>query len=398
MSIQEQVISRIDGNKVVELTRELIKIPSFVGQENDIGQFIYDRMLKISHDVKIIAAEEKRPNVLCRYRGSENEQSLILVGHTDTIYLNDQEKEKWTVDPFEGIVKDNKIYGLGATDMKSAIAAMIIAIEAIADSSVKLLNDTILIFCVDEEKGSTKGMQYLIDQKMIEPKMAVGIQGEPTNMRVQGWFKGWAEYEIITRGKAAHSSKFEEGINAIHGMNDILQSLRGRGLKYKEHPLLGKSTLSIGTIQGGVSAKIVPDSCKSLIEVRMVPGQSTKAVLKEIAHLIEKLRARNPKLAAEIKLIRGKDPAEIPVNSPIVELARSTAKELTGELPDYGREPIAGGDVNLLIRHLQIPSVLFGPGILENAHAPDEFVPVRNVVDISKIYASLILKYCGYCD
>lgn len=398
MSIQEQVISKIDANKVVELTRELIKIPSFVGYENDIGQFIYEKMAKICHDVKIATAEEMRPNVLCRYRGSENEKALLLVGHTDTIHLTDQEKRKWTVDPFEGVEKDNKIYGLGATDMKSALAAMIIAIGAIADSGVKLLNDAILIFCVDEEKGSTKGMQYLIDQNMIESQMAVGIQGEPTSMRVQGWFKGWAEYEIITRGKTTHSSKFEEGINAIHGMNDILHSLRERGLKYKKHPLLGRSTLSIGTMEGGVSAKIVPDYCKSMIEVRMVPGQSTKTVLKEIENLIEKLRTKDPKLSAEIKLIRGKDPAEIPVDSPIVELTRNTAEDIIGELPDYGTEPIAGGDVNLLIRHLRIPSILFGPGLLEIAHTPDEFVPVKNVVDICKIYASVILKYCGCCD
>jgi succinyl-diaminopimelate desuccinylase len=396
MPVPKQVFSKIQPPSVIELTQELIGIPSPVGQEGNIARFIHDRMVEICHDAKMVSAERDRPNLLCRYNVSTRGKSLVLVGHMDTIDLVDQEKEKWTVDPYGGVVKNNKIYGLGASDMKGSLAAMMIAIGSISELDIELLNDVVLIFCVDEEKGSRKGMQHLIDRKLIDPNGAIAVEGEPTNMKVQGWFKGWAEYEITTRGRTTHSSKFEEGINAIHGMVDVLHSLREYELKHKEHPFLGRSTLSIGTIDGGVNPKIVPDYCKSAIEVRMVPNQGAKNVLNEIEVLLENLRERDPQLSAEIKLIRAKDPAEIPIDSPIIELTREAAQEIMGKPPEYGREPIGGGDVNLLIRYLGIPSILFGPGLLEHSHTPDEFVPIKNVVDTAKIYASLILKYCGY--
>jgi succinyl-diaminopimelate desuccinylase len=396
MSVSKQVFSKIQLPGVVELTQDLIGIRSSVGQEGNIARFIHDRMVKICHDVKMVSAERNRPNLLCRYNGHKHEKTLLLVGHMDTVDLADQEKEKWTIDPYGGVIKDNKIYGLGASDMKGSLAAMMIAISSISQLNIELLNDVVLIFCVDEEKGSRKGMQHLIDRKFIDPSGAIAVEGEPTNMRVQGWFKGWVEYEITTRGRTTHSSKFEEGINAIHGMVDVLHSLREYEFEHKEHPLLGRSTLSIGTIDGGVSPKIVPDCCKSAIEVRMVPDQGANNVLNEIEALLKNLRERDPRLSAEIKLLRAKNPAEIPLDSPIIELTREAAEEIIGKPPEYGREPIGGGDINLLIRHLGIPSILFGPGLLERSHTPNEFVPIKNVVDTAKIYASLILKYCGY--
>jgi succinyl-diaminopimelate desuccinylase len=246
MEVLNRVIRQIRKEEAVNFTRSLIKIPSVIGNEQAIGDYLSKELIKLGVSVESVEAKKGRPNVISHVKGKTDDVGLILVGHIDTVPVGEGAGEAWEVDPFDGDSRDGFIHGLGSSDMKGGIASILLALKAIVSLKVKLKKGLTIIFCVDEEGGSIDGMKYIGERKLI--KGALAIEAEPTDMCVQGWFKGRTWYEIEVRGKAAHSSSPAKGINAIHHMVEIIHKIRNDGFEYEKHPLVGDCTISFGTI------------------------------------------------------------------------------------------------------------------------------------------------------
>jgi len=167
----------IHEDEAVRFTRSLIEIPSIIGDEQAIGEFLSKELVKLGISVECVEAKRGRPNVISHIKGQTGDVGLILVGHTDTVPVGVGAGEAWEMDPFDGDVRNGLIYGLGASDMKGGIASIFLAVKAIVSSKVKLKKGVTTIFCVDEEGGSIDGMKYIIWQWKLNPQACVFRDG-----------------------------------------------------------------------------------------------------------------------------------------------------------------------------------------------------------------------------
>ncbi len=192
---------------------------------------------------------------------SNPQKTLVFSGHFDTVPVGNVD---WTVPVFEGKQEGNRIYGRGASDMKSGVAAMILAIECIEKAGVKLNGDLKFIGTVGEEVDCL-GAKEVVKKGQINQATAIVIS-EPTGNKVAIAHKGALWLEITMYGKTAQVRCQTHGVNAIVAINDFINELNRYEIRYNRHDLLGDSTLNIGMIQGGVGANVVPDQCKLTID------------------------------------------------------------------------------------------------------------------------------------
>ncbi|MEM3381247.1 MAG: ArgE/DapE family deacylase [Candidatus Bathyarchaeia archaeon] len=378
----------IDESDLIELTRKLINIPSPVrgidhGCEEEIAKYLYKRLGDSGFEVHLQDVAEGRPNVIGILHGAGGGYSLMLNGHLDTI-----ETEGMTIEPYGGEVKDGRIYGRGASDMKGALAAMVVACEAAKESNIQLKGDVIFAGSADEE-GRGSGGEYLAKSGL---KADMAIVGEPTGLSLGIAHKGLTFIEIKTYGKAAHGSNPNLGKNAILTMNKIINILDTKYLERlngRKHPVLGTPTFNIGLIEGGYRPNVVPDSCRMLVDRRIVPGEDYTSVLNELNEILDELRSGDPDAKYQVEAIDWIkcSPMETPKDALIVKTVKENLKSISGIEAEIGGLPYwcdAGSISNIM----KIPTLVFGPGDLEQAHSSTESIDITKL----KIYAKTILK------
>ncbi|MGQ9544051.1 MAG: M20 family metallopeptidase [Candidatus Bathyarchaeia archaeon] len=378
----------IDESGLVELTRNLIRIPSSVrglnyGCEENIAKYLYKRLEDSGFEVHLQKVMEGRPNVVGILRGVGGGYNLMLNGHLDTI-----ETEGMEVDPYAGEVRGGRIYGRGAADMKGALAAMVVACEAAKESNVELRGDLIFSGCADEEGRGTGG-EYLARSGL---KADMAIVGEPTGLNLGIAHKGLTFIEVRTYGKATHGSSPHLGKNAILIMNRVINLLNTKyhaRLSNRKHPILGTPTFNIGLIEGGYRPNVVPDSCKMLIDRRIVPGEDYRSVLNELNEVLSELRSEDPEVKFQVEAIDWIkcSPMETSKDELIVKTVRESLKAVSGVEAEVGGLPYwcdAGSISNIM----KIPTLIFGPGELEQAHSSTENIKITDLT----IYAKTILK------
>jgi acetylornithine deacetylase/succinyl-diaminopimelate desuccinylase family protein len=383
------VLKNIDMDEVVALTRQLIKIPSEnpPGEEEAVSEFIAEKLSSIGLTVRFHDYKPRRPNVVGLLSGKEEEPILMFNGHTDTVPVG--EKSLWATDPFSANVRDGRIYGRGATDMKAALAAIISAAEAIVKCGVKL-KGTLMISCVADEEVTGFGTKDLVDRGY---RADFAVVGEPTELKVKTAHKGVLWVRTVTKGKAAHASMPHEGVNAIYEMSKICLILKDMShqLMMKKHPLLGSPTINVGTIKGGLKTNVVPDHCEITIDRRLIPGENPKSAKFEIDTVLDSLKKQDPQFQVESEIINVAEPSETPTDELIVRVAREAVEEVTGMDPGVTGFT-ATCDMRFLVNQAKIPTIILGPGSLRQAHIVDEYVEVQQVFNAAKIYALMILK------
>lgn len=387
--MSHMINSAIKMDEVIALTRQLIKIPSEnpPGEEEAVSEFIAEKLKSIGLTVRFHEYKPNRPNVVGLLQGGKGKPILMFNGHTDTVPTGD--KSLWTTDPFSADIRDGKIYGRGAADMKGALAAMISAAQAVVESSVKLKGTLIFSFVADEEVTGF-GTKNLIDRGY---RADFAVVGEPTELKVQTAHKGVVGLKIKTKGRAAHASMPNEGVNAIYGMSKICLALKEKqyGLMTKKHHLLGSPTINVGTIRGGLKTNMVPDHCEITVDRRLLPGESPENVKFEIDMLLDELKEHNPLLRVESEIINVAEPSETHAHERVVKIAREAVKEIMKEDPGITGF-IATCDMRFLVNQARIPTIILGPGNLRQAHTVDEYIETRQVLNGAKIYALIALK------
>ncbi len=388
-----EIEAAIDPDWMARVLREMILIrsenpfddpPGAGTREQEMAEYLAGHMADLGMQVEKHDVRPGRPNVFGVLPGSSGRTRLMLAGHMDTA------RTAGYPDAYEVRVADGKMYGRGACDMKAALAAYLGAARALRLSGARLSGTLILCGIVDEEYQMLGSKAIGQTGRMADQ----GIIGEPTNLRVCPANKGRVSTKIITRGRAAHSSVPEKGVNAIAAMARVIGSFEDYNrelLGRPPHPLCGNGRFTPGVIRGGVQVNMVPDYCELEVDRRTLPGETRASVYAELQARIDRADSGAPDFKSEITeptwLIA---PNDIAPSEPVVQALRGAHVELTGR--DPGVEAfVAGSDAP----YMGFPTVICGPGSIAQAHTTCEFVDLGEVVDAARLYLHTALQLLG---
>ena len=385
----------IRKKELVDLTTQLIQTPTEnpPGNEKGAAQLLKPFLSKMGFKIKTVLSPKGRWNLLAEKRWGKGGRRLIFNGHLDVVPAGDP--SQWTYPPFQGKLRRGKIYGRGSSDMKSGIASFLQALSTIERSKIPLHQGAVLLHLVsDEESHGHQGMGFLAQRERIQGDAV--LVGEPTDLQPVIAQKGALWLRILTLGKSAHGSKPHLGVNAIEKMTTLVARLNSIPLE-KEHPLLGKPTLSIGTIQGGTKINIVPDRCDVEVDRRMLPGEKKEEVLGEIKEVLDSLQSQDPLFQYRLEEIDFAEPAEVDPDEEIVKIGVEAIRTVTG------RKPMLRGfsgftDSRFYVNGCHIPTLIFGPGGVDQSHTTDESVEVDALVHAAHIYAVIVLDFLSKKD
>jgi acetylornithine deacetylase/succinyl-diaminopimelate desuccinylase-like protein len=390
---------------IVELTRRLIAAPSpnLPGDEREVAALVVDICAELGLPApRVLAARPERPNLVIDLDFGPGGRHLALSGHLDTKPIGDA---VWATDPFDAVIRDGYLYGLGACDMKGAVAAMLLAAANCVDNppSAGRLS---LVLTADEEHGSAFGSRFLAETAAIDADAVV--IGEPGGIatdwdQLQTISRGIANVYIDVLGDQGHSS-----LSAAKGFVSATQEMARLIVRFADrfepsHPAsalgLRPTVNTAVTVEGGVGFGVVPGAATFASDIRLLPGMERETFERDLQQFLDDAMAERPMLRASYRFEefpRDWLPAtEVDADAPVVEAAQRALEAVLGEAPPLGAFP-GTTDACWLHGMLGIPTLPgFGPGLLERAHAADERVSVAALEQAVPIYAHLISAFCG---
>ena len=377
------------NQKLLTMLSDLIRINSVnPAYKNGVGEAEIQKFVRSffsAHDIAVF--EQKvlpgRPNIIAKLAGKNDSNCIVFEAHCDTAGV-----EGMIEPPFDPRIRDGKLYGRGSCDTKAGLAAMMLALADLKHSSQGPASNVWVVSAVDEEH-SFRGVWELRKNLLA----GAAIISEPTDLKLAIASKGCLRWRITVRGKAAHSSKPWLGVNAIEQMAHVVTCFADEStrLKHFHHPLLGTPTLNVGLIQGGTQVNVVPDSCWIEIDRRLIPGEEPDSVFADYKELFNRRRLEFPNLDLMMEPPQIKDhPLETPASSPIVSCV---TRALNGAgLDDHPIGVPFGSDASKL-SSVGIPSVILGPGSIDQAHTADEFVLLEQVEKAFEVYREIMSSW-----
>ena len=380
------VIARGDA---VALARALVQIdsrnPTLVPGspgEGECARALASVLDDWGFSVEVTDSPPGRPNVIARL-GPGDTPALMLNGHLDVVGV-----EGMIHEPFSAEVRDNRIYGRGSADMKGGLAAMCAA--ALAAASPHARRQILITAVVDEEYDSI-GMRALLDSGV---RAEAAIVTEPTRLAICPAHRGFAWFDVSLRGRAAHGSRYDIGVDAITHAALLLAEL-DRVEQTREsgplHPLLGRGSLHASKIHGGVGYSTYPEQCDLAIERRMLPGESIEKALREITDACERVKGTRPDFDARVTLSTAQLPSDVSPDAPIVRRLKGA---LERENLPVGIEGLSAWTDAALLNEAGIPSICFGPGDIGLAHAAEEFVPIEEIGLAKRVLTRVVREWC----
>lgn len=381
----------------INLLRNLVAIPSVnpCGGESLPG--LHGEGQVATHLGEILRAEgipcnqqdvmPGRPNLIARLEG-RGPGVLILEAHTDTVSVDGYEG-----DPFDPQVAGGRVWGRGACDDKSSLAAMVTAMARMARRGAPAR--TVILAATCDEEFSFRGVHALVQDPGVaglsqdDLAGAWGCVGEPTGLQVITAHKGALRALLRTRGLAAHSSDPSAGRNAIYPMARLVQRLEAHaaGLRRRPaHPLVGAPTLNVGSLHGGIAVNIVPDLCEARIDRRLIPGEDPDGALQELEE------ALGDDLAWELEVLLRDAPLETPARSEAVALALRSVASVLGRSRCGG---VAYGTDASKLAAAGVQCVVCGPGNIAQAHTTQEWVAVEQVEAAARVYEAMMSNSAG---
>jgi len=359
--------------------------PAFEGGQPEAGIIGYIRSFFEQRGLETSEQEvlPGRPNLIVRLPGRNPRRRLVLEAHVDTVSVKGM-----TIPPFEPALADGRLYGRGACDNKGGLAAMMHALAWCRQEGLTPPCEVWLAAVVDEEAGF-RGVAKLCEGLSAE----AAVVAEPTQLRVVIASKGVVRLRIHTLGRSAHSSQPHLGVNAITMMARLIVALEEdvSRLAAQPHPLLGPATASIGLIRGGVQVNTVPDECSIDIDRRLLPGEAAEEIVADYRRIVAAVKSVTPGFEA---MVEPPSLIEEPLDTPFHSLPARLAAQILGELkldPTPASVPFCS-DAGKLDRH-GVPSILFGPGSIDQAHAAVEYVDCAQVRLAFDFYRRFIERF-----
>lgn len=387
-------MSRVDVNRAVEDTAALVRIDSQNpgALEGACARWVCGRLAEAGIDAGRVPIEQGRENVVATVSGTGDRPRLVLLAHMDTVPIG----SGWSVVPLGGVVKDGRVYGRGAADMKSGLAVALNLLDALAHGPAPRAD---VLFCatVDEEGADMMGAHALVAAGLLRPDDQV-LALEPTGLRLRIAQVGLRWIELTVHGKMAHAGRAHLGIDANHVTARIVDRLKARvaSLPYEDE-LLGRPLFTCGRIAGGVATNVVPPSCTAQLDLRLVPPLTAEEVV-ELAHgVAEETVGDFPGARVDLRLL---GPARPPVraadDAPVVERLREAYRTVTGEPLETGGADghEAYTDASMIAALTGSTScTVFGPGSSDRAHVADEYVEVDDIAVASRVLERLLERW-----
>ena len=416
MTIEEaRVLQAIDRDWILATLRHLVRIPSEGGSEEPAQDAMAHVMKSLEMELDRweadpkelsrhpdYSAEVERESIhgLVGYlEGTGGGKTLVLNGHVDVVPAGDP--DTWSRPPWSGDFAGGRVHGRGSADMKGGLAAALGAVKAIRDAGAGIRGRVCLQSVVGEEDGGAGTLATVLRGHTGDGAVVM----EPTRLAVVPAHAGALSFRLRIQGRGAHGALRLEGVNPVEKLAPVLDAIRlleerrnGDGsdpaLKSLDLPF----PISIGTIRGGTWASTVPDSLVCEGRYGVAPEEDLDDARREFEAAIRKGVSGDPWLSVHPPHIEWWGgvfrPASTPPDDPIVHCVGGAAAQVLGRPPEVQGLP-CGTDLRLLVHAGGTPGVLFGPGDLRLAHAPDESVPLNEVVDAARVLALTILRFCG---
>jgi succinyl-diaminopimelate desuccinylase len=419
-SVQEAVLKRVEeiGSEMISFLQELIRIPTVnpPGEHYVVNaELIGGKLREFGYETHYIAAEgcrehsEEYPrlNVLGRMEGSRKRPCLHFNGHFDVVPVG----EGWTVDPFAAVIQDGKLYGRGASDQKAGIAASIFAIEAIRRAGLRFQGTVEQSGSVDEESGGFAGVAHMAKLGWIsDDKTDFVIITEPTNVdRLFLGHRGVYWFKVTTHGRIAHGSMPHLGISAVDHLVDFLHdvnhqlkpSLAQRKTAVPVEPPGSRyASINVNAIFGGqpeegMQTPCVVDRSGAIFDRRFLAEENFDDVRGEVKALLEQLQGKNPDFKYNMEDMMIVQPVQTDPNCELVSAISQSAEQIFGRLPKLAASP-GTYDQKHVVRVGNVQQcIAYGPGILDQAHLPDEHVLIEDVITSAKVMALTALRLLG---
>jgi succinyl-diaminopimelate desuccinylase len=376
----------IDRERLVERLASLVKIPSEnpPGDEKEVAELAASYCEDLGLEVAVYEGEPGRPSVVARW-GREDGPTLAFCSHLDVVPVGDL--ALWEHPPFAATTDGTRMHGRGSSDAKGPIAAALEAVAALKASGEELAGTLELELVSDEEAMGFKGTGYLIEQGIVSPDLV--IVGEPTRLRIVRAQRGPCWCRIITRGKAAHGSAPERGVNAIRHMAEIVLRLE-ETLPDITHPVVGGPSISVGTIHGGEKVNVVPAQCVAEIDRRSIPGETEESVVGSIQAAIDLAKERFPDIDATIELPALGLPFETKEGSAVVQAMAAAVEEATGEPAEL--VGFRGSSDARFFAEAGAEVAICGPGDIAVAHTAHEYIELESLYRGALAYALAFVR------
>lgn len=413
---ERRVLDAIDVAGLLDCLGRLVAIPSLSGQEDTAQTFVAEQMARCGLDVDAweldfeqlrrhpaYCAEIERDHglgVVGRMGKGAGGHSLILNGHVDVVPAGDE--DNWTYPPWQATIADGRVYGRGAVDMKGGLCCALFAARALHDAGIQLQGRLLVESVIGEEDGGAGTLAAILRGYRADGAVVM----EPTELAVVPAQAGALNFRVIVPGRAAHGCMRWEGVSAIGKFIPIyqaLQALEQERNRWQQDPLFARYALPIplciGTLQAGTWASTVPESLSFEGRYGIAVGEDVAEARRLFEQTVATAARADPWLREHPPRVEwwgGQfEPASIPPGHPLVEAVSTAYSEASGAEAQVTGVTY-GADMRLLIRHGGTPTVLFGPGDVRQAHRPDEYVPLADLVAATRSLALLAMRFCGY--
>ena len=365
------------GHDAISLTRDLLRFDTInpPGRERDCARMAGALLQEWGFNTQFHEYADSRTSVVARLGASDKKAPLCLTGHLDVVPLGSR---RWSKDPFAGEADGDKLYGRGVSDMKSGVAAILLAARSFANK----LSGTpgIVIVLTAGEEGGCVGSAQLAKTQLLG-KAGAMVVGEPTSNYPLVGHKGSLKFHAHFKGVSAHGSMPELGVNAIYKAAKAVSRLESFDFEAKAHPIMGKPTLNVGIMQGGNTVNAVPDSASFGVDIRTVPGMDHEAVLKKLGDAIPD---------AQLDVFSNLKPVWTAPDHEWIQRVFEICKPYVGEAPAARTAPYMTDAANLLKVYAGAPTVVLGPGEAAMAHQTDEYASMERIRQSVAIYEALI--------
>jgi succinyl-diaminopimelate desuccinylase len=393
------VLSRIDPDELIALTRDLVRIPSVIrpddpaATEAAVAAHVERWLRAEGFAVDVHEVAPGRPNVLASLGDGSAGPTLLLEGHTDVV--TEGNASEWSHAPFGGDLVDGRIYGRGSADMKSGLAAAMVAAAAIKRSGIGLGGRLVVGALVDEE-GDMLGVKHLCTTP-IGRELAAAIICEPEQNELCLEQRGVVWARVTAKGRMAHGAMPEAGVNPIAALGALLAEAPALERRLRSSPHLRPPTVTPtivqAPVQGVAQSNVIPSMAQATLDVRLTPGPDAEAITKELDATCQRAMEAVPGAEVTWQAVNGfRLPTQVDRNETLVKAMVKGVRQATGRAPKFGGVP-GSTDGTILRMTLGIPIVTCGPGHRLIPHQVDEHVEVTELVEAARIYVASALNF-----
>lgn len=371
---------------VVAICQDIVPMKTInpPGDETNLAKYCQAYLIRLGFEAELLPHSDERASVLAHLKGTGQTAGVLICAHMDTVPLGEV---SWQHDALGGEIFDGKIYGRGASDMKGGLAAALAAARVIVESGVSLQGDLWIALTAGEEVDFL-GAKLIASHREVLPLQVLLIP-EPSSNEIYLAQKGALWLEVEMRGRTAHGSMPDLGVNAVEIMAQFIQRLKLLEFPFQPHPLLDSYTAAVTTIHGGIKMNIIPDRCCVTIDIRTVPGQNHVKMLNQIRGVLKELEKAAPGLKTKIDVVKDLPAVVTAENHPKVIPVLEAARAVSGrEVPIKGVRYFT--DSAVLAPAWNIPMIICGPGHASLAHQPDEYVEINLLQEAVEIYTLAI--------